>query len=365
MIAINKKENLVVVNATALSSGGALTILKQFLLNAHNDRLHRYLCFVPESITLPIYENITYIKVRKQGGVKRVYWDLYGLARYLRKNNLFPTKVISLQNTHIRTSFPQIIYVHQPIPFSNIPLKLSVKYLKFWMYKYIYPLFIFLNPKDVVFVVQTLWMKNAILNKRKIIDKNNVYIIKPTIDRPIFPENFRMVDSNEVTIIFPATCVFYKNHKVILDAMNILKSSEGIGKLKFQVTFNINDYPEFYELVNKYELDDYVEFLGVLEYKDLYAKYNLADAVVFPSYLESFGLPLAEAAMLGKYIICSDLPYSRDVLSGYGNVCYVKFDDAEAWSEILKSIILNRDRCRSEQFDFEQSTSWKDFFKLI
>lgn len=42
--------NLVIVNATALASSGALTILNQFLEHALNDSKHKYLCFIHESV---------------------------------------------------------------------------------------------------------------------------------------------------------------------------------------------------------------------------------------------------------------------------------------------------------------------------
>lgn len=39
--------------------------------------------------------------------------------------------------------------------------------------------------------------------------------------------------------------------------------------------------------------------------------YDRADALIFPSFSESYGLPLIEAMWLGLPILCADLPYAR------------------------------------------------------
>lgn len=366
IIDINNKK-LVLVNATALSASGALTILRQFLANASADTERIYLCFVPDNIELQTSDNILYKKIKKQSFISRVIWDLFGVSHYIKKNKLKPCRVISLQNTSIRSEFPQIVYVHQPIPFSNIKLKFNSKNIKFLMYKYIYSFFIFLNIKNSIIVVQTHWMKDAILQKNKKIKNNQVIVISPTIDLHKSSANFEPKKSKAIKVLYPATPIFYKNHTVVLEALNILNIESKLGSLMFQVTFGPDSYPDFASRVKALGLEERIEFLGVLPYEDLVKEYEKSSAVVFPSYLETFGLPLAEAAVLGKLIICSDLPYTHDVLNGYQNVKYVHYDNPIAWSQELLKIVeagegFNFD---SHKFEFKQSSSWNDFFKLI
>lgn len=61
-----KNRDLVLVNATALSASGALTILRQFLTNAAADKQRVYLCFVPEEIKLQLSDNIIYEKIKNK-----------------------------------------------------------------------------------------------------------------------------------------------------------------------------------------------------------------------------------------------------------------------------------------------------------
>ncbi len=60
--------NAIIVNATALDSSGALTILNQFLYYASKSN-RSFLCFISETITVPDYYNITYVRVNKKSGI--------------------------------------------------------------------------------------------------------------------------------------------------------------------------------------------------------------------------------------------------------------------------------------------------------
>lgn len=58
-------------------------------------------------------------------------------------------------------------------------------------------------------------------------------------------------------------------------------------------------------LIKKYKLDGKVRFLGYLESEKLRALYGLAEMLLFPSYLEGFGLPVLEAMAVGTPVITS------------------------------------------------------------
>lgn len=60
---------------------------------------------------------------------------------------------------------------------------------------------------------------------------------------------------------------------------------------------------------------DRVHFLGYVTRADVGDLLGAADAFVFPSVWETFGLAIVEAAMLGLPVVCTDLPVLREVMS--------------------------------------------------
>jgi glycosyltransferase involved in cell wall biosynthesis len=71
--------------------------------------------------------------------------------------------------------------------------------------------------------------------------------------------------------------------------------------------------------------------VGQLNQPECLAEYRRADALIFLSVLESLGLPLIEAMVLGMPIIAADLPYAR-VICG-GNAIYFDPDSSDAFVE--------------------------------
>ena len=90
--------------------------------------------------------------------------------------------------------------------------------------------------------------------------------------------------------------------------------------------------------------------------------YKSCDALVFPSYIETYGLPLIEAASLGVPIIAADLPYAREVLEGYDGVTFVSHDDVSGWAEAISK--LEKD-LRYKPMQMKNRSSWEKLFSII
>jgi len=108
----------------------------------------------------------------------------------------------------------------------------------------------------------------------------------------------------------------HKNHRVIIDALGLLK---GAGRnILVLATGNTNDYrrPEYFK-----ELMTYAEGLGVLDnFKplglipraDAVALMRGATALINPSFFEGWSTSVEEAKSMGKRIILSDIPVHRE-----------------------------------------------------
>lgn len=400
---------IIAVNATALISGGALSILRQFI--HHVDPQHQYYLFVSDQLgsvdnyaticdeptfrgssaesmdpvdkprevglelnshqtlftDFPPQKNIHLIPTNTQSPLKRILWDAFGLKRWFKKRKLMPDTVLSLQNTSVRSpkQSNKLIYLHQGLPLHEQSWSfLKPKQRSLAFYKYLYPLFILLHArKDTQFIVQTQWMKKALCSKFKR-SEHVVHVIKPEI-KPINTEAIETIPlTGRYNLFYPASALEFKNHKEIIYALDAMqKSGQDISDIAVYFTITETQDSALYALIKQYKLEHNIHFLGQLSYHDVLIYYKSCTAVVFPSYIESFGLPLIEAAMFGKPLIVLDAEYAREVIAAYPQVSFVKRDAPLAWRDAITNAIHLQHK--TEPYRPSYDTGWDDFFKIL
>lgn len=333
---------IIVVNNPAAKSGGALTILKDFFEKIKSLKCsNKFYVFVSlEELKKYETENLKILVIPKQGLRNRVVWDNYGLKKYLKINNISPNLFISIQNTGVSLDkkIPQLIYYHQPL--SIVDLKwnlLDKKQRLFWMYKNIYPFFIRQYLKRVKkVIVQTEWVKE-IFSKKFNYSLENIVLMRPEL-KPINVEMINVIPREKIRIFYPATPIIYKNHKIIIEALEELKKE--FPNLEDNVecifTFSENDDINLFKLIKEKKLENIIKLIGEIPYAKVLEYYKSSNLMVFPSYLETFGLPLLEAQIFGLKILAVDLSYSREVIGEYSNVKFIKKDNLKKWSEEIR-----------------------------
>lgn len=348
----NKSIQPIVVNATALSSGGGLSILRQFIDNIPADFCARWLIFVSPDIEF-VNSNPNII-IQPIEGVKglaqRFIWDAYGLKKWLKVNNITPTACISLQNTSFRAgnkSTKHFIYYHQPIPFCKQrwnPFKKQERNL--WFYKNIYPFFVklFLKKRSQVYV-QLDYIKQGFIKKFHLCS-DNIKVFTPDVKLNTSSKPDITPTSDYINLFYPASSLFYKNHRVVAQAVSRCQT-----KVKFYTTTSV---PAL-NCVNTVQL-------GLLQPAEVQWMYQHCDALVFPSYIETFGLPLIEAALTGLPIIAADLPYAHEVLAGYEGAHFVAHDNPKAWMEAIT--LLEKGK-RHTPINLSERPGWKELFEDI
>lgn len=91
--------------------------------------------------------------------------------------------------------------------------------------------------------------------------------------------------------------------------------------------------------IEQHGLSSAVHILGWLPRRTLIGMYKFAEALVFPSTFEGFGMPVAEAMACGLPVVCSDIPPLRETADG----CAAFFDPSseEDLAEALRSTLGN------------------------
>lgn len=102
-------------------------------------------------------------------------------------------------------------------------------------------------------------------------------------------------------LIYPAARINYKNHLLFSRMYSVAKGSEP----KIQITLTLPSLTEAESQI------PWLKNVGLLDRQGIAREYAAADALIFPSLTESFGLPLVEAMSLGLPILAADRPYAR------------------------------------------------------
>lgn len=369
---MNKRPNpvvgdrpVIVVNASALRSGGALTVLTQFVEAIPQDE-YTYLIFVDTSVkTLSAQSNIRFVEVDKRSACKRLYWDWIGLKRWIAGHGIVPVASISLQNTTCRTGFdhPDFVYYHQSIPFFRRrwnPLKSGQRTL--WFYKNIYPFFVRYSLKrNTEIFLQTECMKRAFAETFSF-PLERIHPVAPAVAdvRSVSAAPAEKTDSGRIVLCYPAAAFVYKNHEVIRQALDLLPA-----QWKERVSLYLTCKSEELGRNRPEEKDGMrVHFMGAVPFDRVLTLYRQADLMLFPSYIESFGMPLIEAASFGIPIIAADLAYAREALEGYGNVRFACYDDPAAWARQIEQVFSTGCN-RSEPLVSRERKSWPELFGIV
>lgn len=357
----------IIVNATAARKGGAVSILNQFIENTTDSDI--YYIFINKNFK-PLKKNfnLKYIVIDTERWYKRLFWDLYGLKNWIYKNKLNKRikLLISLQNTGIYyKGVNQIVYFHQLLSISKHKWRFyKSNEFSCFIYSKIYPFFIKKSiNKNTKIIVQAEFIKKEFARKFKH-PINNIYVCPPVLENDIkINTQFTTPDPNCISLIYPSNKLIYKNHKILIDALYYIKQHNNpiLSKIKIYFTIKPKDSIYIFNEIKKKGLIENFCFIGTIPHSELLIKLNEMDALLFPSYIETIGLPLLEAAAYGLNILVSDLPYSRNIINDYSGAKFIKYNDAEDWA----TNILNIKKIKHEPYIPIIYNGWNNFFELI
>ncbi len=128
----------------------------------------------------------------------------------------------------------------------------------------------------------------------------------PAVSRPL-PANYFLYVGNA----YP-----HKNLDYLLDAFGqFLEESLTYAGAKLLLVGRIDPfYKRLMGEVQKKGLTERVEFVGEVGDSDLVRLYRNAQAFIFPSLMEGFGLPAIEAIACGTPVVVSDIPVFHEML---------------------------------------------------
>lgn len=166
-----------------------------------------------------------------------------------------------------------------------------------------------------IFHVQTQTMRRCLLSIN-LVGSTPVHVtpFMATSDINNISSNTQKSLNNTMKFIYIASGEPHKNHLELLRAWVIL--SEEFIFPELLLTLDVSTNINLISLINKIQADNKlnVHNLGRLQHEEILKMYSHVNALIYPSTLESLGLPLLEAQEAGISIIASELDYVRDIV---------------------------------------------------
>ena len=285
----------------------------------------------------------------KKSRFKKLWFDFVSGKKYI--NKLEPDVVFSLQNIiTFGVKSPQAVYIHQSIPFQDVKsfslLKKKERALAV-IQKFIGLIIKKSAKKADKVIVQTEWMKDAILRRTKI-SEQNVIVAMPKVSA--FSPDVGKFDKKR--FFYPTTNEIYKNIDCIIGACNIL-NEEGI-----------NDFTVRLTLPKGKIIHPNIECVGLLEKAEIENEYQ-SGTLLFPSYIETVGLPLLEAVSCNTVIIASDTLFSKECLKDYDN--YELFNPFNCYdlAEKMKRVYYGKIFPKQTFSERKKLSSWDEVYNTI
>jgi len=364
---------VIVISAINFRSGGPLSILRDCLryLQETKVKVFRIVALVHDKTLFDEFSKIEFIEFPKSVSsyIYRFYYEYYEFEKLSRQ--LKPHLWLSLHDMTPKVEANiQAVYCHNPAPFYRPNLKeirLDPKFAVFsFLYKFIYRIYIKRN--NFVIVQQEVIrqsFKQAFNLKQVVVAHPNIEEVKKTIAaRPQVHSDHE----KKFQFFFPTLPRFFKNIEVIIDAVKLLNHDS--ESLQFNVAITISEEENTYakHIYKHSQGIKNLDFVGRLTRSQVFEFYENADCLIFPSKLETWGLPISEFKQTNKPILLADVPYAYETVGNYEHVSFFEPNNPYQLASLMRDIILGNYKPQGNKaFTISQPycNTWADLFSLL
>jgi len=294
--------------------------------------------------TLPNVDILPY-GGNKHQEVDRVFIGFGGIGRIAKERGADIIWSLNL-GSYVKTTLPHVLSVnnsHQVYPWEVTQYhpdnRLHVAALRWFFRKS-------LRVSDGV-IVQTPIMGKYVQKitgapKRLKVAPKAVENVQDVLPEKL-PNDLQKIMSNGLgkhafTFLYVSTYTPHKNHKTLVEAFDML-ASEGVN-VRVVFTVGYDDIFSFGgEKARRLAASGYLVPIGWTKKNHLKSLYDICDACLMPSVLESLSSAHLEAMQWSKPQIVSDLPYAKD-LCGEAAV-YAQAENPADWAQKIREFISN------------------------
>jgi glycosyltransferase involved in cell wall biosynthesis len=336
-----------VVSAVNFTEGGPLTVLRDFVDAACTVLPAEWeiVVFLHDSALIthnrPRLIAIPYARSSWSRRLRVEWFEFRGYARKLR-----PDLWVSLHDISPNVGdCPQAVYCHNPSCFFRLGWRdglFEPSLLVFqWAYGFLYRIRL---KRNRAVIVQQEWLRERF--RRWVGDSTQIvvaYPAVPTVEQRRQPQMRR--HPGPATFLYPALPRAFKNFELICRAIQQLESHcDWNSTVILTLTGTENRYARW--LHRQFSSLRTVRFVGRQTREQMKELYASADCLIFPSRMETWGLPISEAKAANMPMFVADLAYSRETVGSYGAVDFIDPYDPRALADKLLAF-------QSGAFNFE------------
>lgn len=364
----------IVLSAINFFEGGPLSVLKDCLYAIENSSQLDDFEFVAlihrkDILDIDSYRKVTFVEFPKSRSFYfyRLYYEYFYFKKFSKENKIdfwFSLHDISPNVGKI----PQAVYCHNPSPFKEVNFKDVFVQPIIFMFNLFYSFLYKINiKKNKYVVVQQLWLKDEFC-KRFGVNYNKVVIAKPQEPKIEFDCLNGITDKKEKLFLFPTYPRSFKNIEVIGEAVKIL-NKDGIDDFSVIVTIDGTENKYSRLICRKYGNLRHLSFIGLQPREIVYKLYQQSDCLIFPSTLETWGLPISEYKQFDKPMIIANLLYAKETVGAYYKTKFFDPSDAKILAFYMKELIVSGkikyDKTRLIEYPKPYVQGWEELMLLL
>jgi glycosyltransferase involved in cell wall biosynthesis len=363
-----KKKNLV-ISGINLFEGGPLSVYKDCLnsiIDSGYDKSYNILIFVHKKELFSEFSDkieIVELPKSRRNYIFRLWYEYFYFYLFSKKRDIDVWISLHDITPNVRTKH-LYTYCHNSTPFLKTEFNKIIygaKTVAFSLfYKYLYRINI---KKNDALIVQQNWIRKEFL---KIYPVSEIIVARPSITIEKIPIR-HTEDYNLYTFIYPSYPRYFKNFEVICNAC---KQLEEKSIKSFQVVLTIDGSENRYSkmLVQKYSSLTTIKWIGVQKREEIFSLYNSSDCLIFPSKLETWGLPISEFKQTQKPMLVSDLAYAHETVGTYEKVCFFDPNSADNLAQLIKNELSMKNVYSSQKakpIEEPYADSWVSLLDII
>ncbi|MCC8112546.1 MAG: glycosyltransferase [Bacteroidales bacterium] len=212
-------------------------------------------------------------------------------------------------------------------------------------------------------VVQTHWLKEAFARLLGV-EREKFIVFPPQVKGTEIGE---ARSQGEFVLFYPAFPDSHKNFELLCQAARLLEDKVGSGRFKVVITIDGTENRYARWLHKRWGDVKSIDFAGLQDREGMQRLYSQANALVFPSRVETWGLPISEFLATGRLMLLADAPYAHEASAGAENVRFFDMEDATALAQAMEEALNGAQGHPNPPIPYDdvRVSSWGELFEKI